>query len=118
MKYILAVEDDPINQLIIEDYLSQDYKVDLVDDGQKCLDSVKEKEPDIILLDIAIPSVDGYEVCKILKADEQYKNIPIVMVTAYASKIEKQRALDIGADDYLTKPFKYDSLLEIVEKYL
>jgi len=117
MKYILAVEDDPINQLIIEDYLS-DYDVTLVEDGQKCLDEVIKKEPDIILLDIAIPLIDGYQVCKTIKENDKTKHIPIVMVTAYASEIEKQRALKIGADDYLTKPFKHDSLIEIVEKYL
>ncbi|MBF0264191.1 MAG: response regulator [Gammaproteobacteria bacterium] len=117
MKYILVVEDDPINQLIIEDYL-QDYEINLIDDGQKCLDEVNKRKPDIILLDIAIPTIDGYQVCQKLKSDKAYQDIPIIMVTAYAREKEKNKALEIGANDYLTKPFKYESLMEIIKKYI
>lgn len=102
---ILIVDDNEQNCELLEAYLAdQGYEIDMVSDGQQTLDYVNRQIPDLILLDIMMPRVSGYEVCKRLKADPATKTIPIVMVTALAEMGDIEKAVIAGADDFLTKP--------------
>ena len=86
--------------------------------GRQCLDQVKKETPDILLLDIMMPEMDGFEVCKILKADEATKAIPIIFITAKSSKEGKLQGLEAGAVDYITKPIDLDETIARVKTQL
>ena len=118
MKYILAADDEPTNLLIIEEALMDDYEVETVVDGVECLNSIKNRRPDLLLVDVAMPNMDGIEVCQNIRSEEELKNIPIIMLSGFASKEDIERGLEAGADDYFTKPFEPSVLREIVKKYL
>ena len=102
---ILVVEDSEINFAILEDILKHDYVVHSAKDGVEAIEMVKEKMPDIILLDIVLPKMDGYEVIKILKDDPNTSEIPIIFVTALSNTDNERKGLMLGADDYIQKPF-------------
>jgi two-component system, OmpR family, alkaline phosphatase synthesis response regulator PhoP len=87
-------------------------------DGEEALLKVKKEPPDLILMDVMMPKINGYKVCRLLKFDEMYKNIPIIMLTARAQKQDMETGAETGADKYLTKPFDMDSLVALVKKYL
>jgi len=109
-KKILLVEDDPAILLGLEDYLlAQSFDVVKADDGKKGYDIALKEKPDLILLDINLPSVDGIQVCRMLR-EQGYHN-PIIMVTSRGEKIDKVVGLEVGADDYVTKPFDTRELL-------
>lgn len=87
-------------------------------DGEEALSKAKKENPDLIILDIMLPKINGYKVSRLLKFDEAYKNIPIIMLTARAQEKDKQLGEDTGADEYVTKPFEMDELIKLVKKYL
>lgn len=118
MKYILIADDEPLNQSIFEEMLIDDYEYEIVDDGQACLESVEKRIPDLILLDIAMPKVNGIEVCERLRGDEKTRNIPVILVSAYASKGDMETGMAVGANDYVTKPFEISDLLSRIERLL
>lgn len=102
---ILIADDNQQNCELLEAYLSDEaYDISIVYDGQQTLDKVAEKPPDLILLDIMMPKVSGYEVCQQLKRQEQTADIPILMVTALNEQGDIERAVEAGCDDFLTKP--------------
>ncbi len=101
---ILVVDDEPLSVELLEDILSKDYDVVTAFDGNEALLKVEQTFPDLILLDIMMPGMSGYEVCKKLKSDEKTISIPIVMVTALKEKEDKIKAIEAGADDFLSKP--------------
>src|SRR3989337_54414 len=86
--------------------------------GEDALNQARTENPDLILLDIMLPKLDGYKVCRLLKFDERYKNIPIIMLTARAQEKDKIIGMETGADEYFTKTFDMDELLEKVKAYL
>ena len=93
------------------------YDVHEARDGQECLQVARAQRPDLIMIDISMPKLDGWEVFQKLKADERTSNIPCVAVTAYA-EIDRQRALEAGFSAYLSKPFRGEALLETVSQVL
>ena len=93
------------------------YDVHEARDGQECLQVARAQQPDLIMIDISMPKLDGWEVFQKLKADERTSNIPCVAVTAYA-EIDRQRALEAGFNAYLSKPFRGEALLETVSQVL
>jgi two-component system, OmpR family, alkaline phosphatase synthesis response regulator PhoP len=118
-KKILLADDEMDIKTIVEMFLeSQGYEVATAYDGLDALDKVKTEKPDLILLDVMMPMIDGFEVAKRLKADPETKNIPIIMLSAAGQKEAVQRGLDAGAIDYIVKPFEPVELGNKIEKYL
>jgi len=120
MKEKILVVDDEKDILELIDYnLSKNgYRVKIVTSGEDALELIKENDYDLIILDLMLPGVDGFDICKIIKSDKQKANIPIVMVTAKADEADKVAGLEIGADHYVTKPFSPRELLAIVKATL
>ncbi|MFL0803335.1 MAG: response regulator [Agarilytica sp.] len=115
---ILVVDDNTDNRELLEDIFEDDYDVVSAESGQKCLDLCPVEHPDIILLDVNMPEMDGYEVCRQLKGSPETALIPIVFVTALASPEERLTGYEAGAEDYVTKPFVDEIIEEIVHKVL
>ena len=112
---VLLVDDDPvILKLLQVNFEMEGYSVETASDGVEGLEKARTLHPDIVLLDIMMPRMDGLEVTKALKADEATKQIPIILLSAKAQASDIQAGKDIGADDYLTKPFDPLELLERV----
>ncbi len=112
MATILVIEDDKdIANLIAYHLGKANYKVAIAYDGQTGLDLVNKQHPALIILDLLLPEVDGLEVCRILKANEDIKHIPIIMVTAKGEEVDKVVGFELGADDYIVKPFSPRELI-------
>ena len=90
----------------------------VANDGEEALLKAKRENPDLILLDIMLPKINGYKISRLLKFDESYKHIPIIMLTARAQKNDIELGEKTGADEYVTKPFEMDELVGLVKKYL
>ncbi|NWG04037.1 MAG: response regulator [Syntrophaceae bacterium] len=86
--------------------------------GEDALNQARKEKPDLIILDLMLPKLDGYKVCRLLKFDERYKHIPILMLTAKTQEKDKILGKETGADEYITKPFEMDYLLGKVKEYL
>lgn len=86
--------------------------------GEDALNQARKESPDLIILDLMLPKLDGYKVCRLLKFDERYKHIPILMLTAKTQEKDKILGKETGADEYITKPFEMDVLMEKVKAYL
>jgi DNA-binding response OmpR family regulator len=116
---ILIVEDE-VSLLKLESILltTRGYKVSAVTDGLKALEEIKNDIPDLVLLDIMIPGIDGFEVCRRIKADPVTADLPVVMLTAKKSSADQARGVAAGADAYITKPFKSAKIIEVVEELL
>lgn len=120
MKSKILIVDDAIDtvELLTKRFRAEGYDTEAAYNGEEGLEKVKEYTPDLIVLDIMMPKIDGYEVCQRLKSDEQTKYIPVLMLTAKGDVEYKVRGLDIGADDYLGKPFDYKELSARVRSLL
>ncbi len=118
-KRILVVEDQPDNRQIIRDMLSTtDYEVAEAENGEEALAAVAKQRPDLILMDIQLPVLDGYEATRRIKADPALRSIPIIAVTSYALSGEAEKAREAGCDDYLPKPYSPRELLAKIRQYL
>jgi DNA-binding response OmpR family regulator len=116
---VLVVEDDPDIAELVGRYLEKaGYTASRVSSGRDALDAVRAKAPDLIVLDVMLPHVDGLEVCRLLRANEHTANIPIIMLTARAEESERIVGLEMGADDYLAKPFSPNELVARVRALL
>ncbi len=113
---VLVVEDEPsLIETLDYSLRRQGYEVITASDGRKALDVARQQRPDLIVLDIMLPGLDGFEVCRILR---QEMSVPILMLTARTEEIDKVVGLEVGADDYLTKPFSMRELLARVKALL
>jgi len=105
-KKILVVEDDrDISELITYNLEREGYEIACLYDGSQAVDFVRKRKPDLIILDLMLPEIDGIEICRALKSDPNTKNIPIVMLTAKSEESDVVVGLQMGADDYIPKPF-------------
>jgi DNA-binding response OmpR family regulator len=112
-KKILAVDDEPNILMSIEFILEMGgYEVHIARDGDEALEVAERVRPDLILLDINMPRKDGYEVCRILRERKDLSGTKIIMLTAKGQTLEKKKGLEVGADDYVTKPFSAADLIE------
>ncbi len=118
-KKILLVEDEKNVILGVRTCLDAvGYDVEIVEDGEEALNSVNREHPDLILLDLLLPKVDGFEVLKTLKDNEETSKIPVIVLSAKAEEVDRQRAMDLGAETYMTKPFKPQELWDVLKGYL
>ena len=116
---ILIVDDTPDNlRLLSQRLIERGYRVRAVTSGSRALASVEASLPDLILLDIRMPGIDGYEVCKRIKADVKSHDIPIIFISALDEIQGKVKAFTVGGVDYVTKPFQFEEVLARVETHL
>lgn len=120
-KRILIIDDEEdILNLLRFRLEANNYEVASALDGQEGLNKARSMKPNLIILDLMLPKLDGYKICRMLKFDESYKDIPIIMFTARAQKNDEELGMEVGADAYITKPFESEVLLnkmrELLEK--
>jgi DNA-binding response OmpR family regulator len=113
---VLVVDDEPDLIHILEFGLkSAGYHVDVATDGQDGLKKARELRPDIILLDLMLPKLDGYKVCRLLKFDERYRQIPIIILSARTQEGDQALAKEMGANRFVTKPYEFSEILAHIE---
>jgi two-component system cell cycle response regulator DivK len=118
-KRILVVEDQEDNRQILRDLLATtDYEVIEAENGEEALAAVAKHRPDLILMDIQLPILDGYEAARRIKADPALNSIPIIAVTSYALSGDEQKARAAGCDDFVPKPYSPRQLLAKIRQYL
>jgi len=115
---VLIVDDEEVNIKIIEAYLNKDYEIITAQSGFEALNKISEAKPDIVLLDIMMPKISGYDVCKSIKENDATCFIPVVMITALSGLEAKIKAIEIGADEYLTKPINRRELFIRIKSLL
>ena len=116
---ILVVDDSPVVVEAVKEALINDgYVVFTAYDGIEALDLIKKHQFDLILLDIDMPRMNGYQVCKLLKNDPKFRTIPVVMLTAKTSEADRLWGVKAGSDEYVTKPFNYSKVKEIIKRFL
>ena len=113
------VDDNPINLKLVHVVLSKHgYEVVLKESAQEALKYLEEERPSLILLDIQMPELDGISALKMIRNDPKLKDIPVIALTAYAMKGDREKFLELGFDDYIGKPIEIKNLLNKVEKYI
>ncbi|MCF6238840.1 MAG: response regulator, partial [Candidatus Marinimicrobia bacterium] len=116
---ILCVDDERFNLKILEDILTScGYEVVTAHNDKETLEILNKMKVDLILLDVIMPGVNGYDLCKFIKEDERYRNIPVVMLTALSSKEERIKSIASGAEDFISKPFDRTELLTRIQMLL
>ena len=118
-KKVLVVDDEPdLVETVRFPLEMEGYRVLVSYNGEDGLNQARRESPDLIILDLMLPKLDGYKVCRLLKFDEKYRHIPILMLTAKAQEKDRLLGKETGADGYMTKPFDIDQLMEKVKVYL
>jgi DNA-binding response OmpR family regulator len=118
-KTILVVDDEPDILMGLKDLLEfQGFTVLTAEDGQNALAVARKDSPDLIILDLMLPKLDGYKVCRLLKFDKKHKGIPIIMLTARTQQEDRDMGMEMRANEYLCKPYKDEELLNTIKKYL
>ncbi|WP_448561766.1 response regulator [Trichothermofontia sp.] len=115
---VLAVDDSPVIHTMIRRALEPDYQVISVENGVKALALIYHETVDLVLLDVSMPGVDGLEVCRTIRTLEQFRTLPIIMLTSRDRPFDKIQGRVAGATEYLTKPFEADHLREVVAKLI
>ena len=116
---ILLVDNDPdILEVLERRLISKEFRVVTALSGETALKVVKNHKPDLAILDLKLPGMDGYEFCRRLKKDRRYRDIPIIMLTVKDQAEDKLQGIEAGADAYLTKPYVWDELLREIERQL
>ncbi len=116
---ILIADDEPNIVLSLEFVLQEEgYRVRVARDGQEALDAIEAELPDLLLLDVMLPRVSGFEVCQRIRGDARWKNLRVVMLSAKGREVEVHKGLALGADAYITKPFALQDLLAEVARQL
>ncbi len=112
MTKIMIVDDNPkIRRLVRSILKREDYEIIEAESGKECIKNLEKEKPDLILLDVMMYKEDGWEVCKKIKANKKYKNIPIAMLTVRGSEKDMNKSLEYGADAHINKPFDVNDLL-------
>jgi len=116
---VLVVDDEP-NIVLSLEFLMKNagHEVRIAKDGAEAIAAFQDKVPDLVLLDIMVPKLDGYAVCELIRANPDWRHVPIIILTAKGRETEKEKGLSAGADDFVTKPFSTRDVVERVEKFL
>jgi two-component system alkaline phosphatase synthesis response regulator PhoP len=118
-KRILVVDDEIYIVHILEFSLTMEgYEVMTASDGEEALRVIDTERPDLVVLDIMMPRLDGYEVCRRLRQDEQFSSLPVILLSAKGRPVDRESGLEAGADDYITKPFSPRKLVEKIRVLL
>ena len=118
-KTILIVEDNELNMRLFNDILQvHGYETVQTLDGREAISLAREHHPDLILMDIQLPNISGLEVTKIIKADDDLKNIPVIAVTAFAMKDDEKKIQDAGCEGYISKPISIPKFMESINTFL
>jgi two-component system alkaline phosphatase synthesis response regulator PhoP len=117
-KKILIADDETSIRLTVGRLLENDYVVLEATNGEEAVEIAKGQKPDLILMDLIMPKMDGYAACSQIKADEETKGIPVVILTAVGHELNKKYATEMGADGYITKPFSIQGLIEVITPLL
>jgi two-component system alkaline phosphatase synthesis response regulator PhoP len=116
---VLVVDDEPDLVRVLEFGLrASGYTVESASDGQEGLKKAREIKPDVILLDLMLPKLDGYKVCRLLKFDDRFKHIPIIILSARTQEGDQALALEMGANRFVTKPYDFSEILGYIETLL
>ncbi len=119
MAKILIVEDNEMNRdMLSRRLIRKGFDVIMAEDGQKGVDMSKSDNPDLILMDLSLPIMDGWQATSTIKADPETNSIPIIVLTAHAMAGDREKALDAGADEYDTKPIEFKRLLGKIKDFL
>ncbi len=118
MNSIVIIEDNQDNYDLLCDSLEQDYDLEQAHDGLEGLNKVRLMRPDIVLMDMSLPEMDGWEVSRCLKADPEVADIPIIALTAHAMSGDRKRCIEAGCNDYLSKPVNMKKLSEMIDRYI
>ena len=114
---ILVADDELFIRLLVRDAVGSDYTVLEASDGEEAIELARSQNPDVILMDIMMPKLDGIGACYILKSESDTRAIPVIMVSVRTDKLDQDYSKEMGADDYLTKPFCIQALLDKVKQY-
>lgn len=117
-KVLIVDDEDDLVSLLTLRLESEGYEVISAQDGQAGLDAAREQNPDLILMDVMMPVMDGYQACRFIKFDDTLKHIPVIMLTARTQAQDRSVGESVGADEYIEKPFEYHDLLEKIKKYI
>ena len=115
---VLIVDDENMNMFALTHILRQEYTVYAAKNGQSAIRIAKKQQPDVILLDILMPEMDGYEVLSLLKSDEETRKIPVIFVTGLINPEDEKKGLEMGAADYISKPFEAEDVRMKVQKQI
>lgn len=115
---ILAVDDDPINLFLLNEFLENDFEVRLASSGEEALDEIPDFQPEVILLDIMMPELDGFQVCSKIREDRANDNIKVLFLSAKQTLNDRLYGYECGADDFISKPFNHDELLARIKIFL
>ncbi|MFS8171269.1 response regulator transcription factor [Vreelandella titanicae] len=119
MAKVLVVDDEPNIVLSLEFLMEQaGFEVVTAEDGEQALARVNDSQPDLLLLDISLPGISGFDVLERLRSEAATAQLPIIMLTAHGRDVEREKGIALGADDYITKPFSTQSLVEKVKALL
>ena len=118
MKILVVDDETQLVDMIKMRLEANNYEVITANDGQEALQKARSQSPDLIILDLMLPKLDGYKVCRMLKFDEKYKSIPIIMLTARVQETDKKMGEEVGAEAYIIKPFESQALLSKIEELL
>jgi CheY-like chemotaxis protein len=118
MKKVLIVEDIELNRELLVQLLEDDYEIAIAVNGAEGVELAAAEKPDLILMDLSLPVMDGWEATRRLKGDEALKSIPIIALTAHAMQGDEEKARAAGCDNYLTKPIDEDKLFDMLRTYL
>jgi two-component system cell cycle response regulator DivK len=118
MKTVLIVEDVALNRDLLVQLLEDRYAIVIAEDGKAALQCAAQDKPDLILMDLSLPRMDGWEATRRLKQDPQTAKIPVIVLSAHAMRGDEERARESGCDDFLTKPIDEDLLYQKLERHL
>lgn len=119
MSRILLVEDNEMNRDMLKRRLERrDFTVLVAVDGVQGVEMIKSEKPDVVLMDMSLPEMDGWTATRTVKADDEIKHIPVIALTAHAMSGDREKALEAGCDDYETKPIDFEHLLAKIQQFL